>query len=55
MDYKDVIESKYNRQNWLLLLRDIFVAQNNASCPSAVSMRLVAGIVSWPKLSFHER
>ena len=24
MDYKDVIESKYNRQNWLLLLRDIF-------------------------------
>ena len=24
MDYKDVIESRYNRQNWLLLLRDIF-------------------------------
>ena len=24
MDYKNVIESKYNRQNWLLLLRDIF-------------------------------
>ena len=24
MDYKDVIESRYNRKNWLLLLRDIF-------------------------------
>lgn len=24
MDYKEVIESRYNRQNWLLLLHDIF-------------------------------
>jgi len=24
MNYKDVIESRYNRKNWLLLLRDIF-------------------------------
>ncbi len=24
MDYKSVIESKYNRQNWQLLLHDIF-------------------------------
>ena len=24
MIYKNVIESKYDRQNWLLLLRDIF-------------------------------
>lgn len=24
MDYKSIIESKYNRQNWQLLLHDIF-------------------------------
>ena len=29
MDYKSIIESKYNRQNWQLLLHDIFGKRAN--------------------------
>ncbi len=37
MDYQKVIESRYNRQNWLLLLRDIFGSKATFwSTPSVV-------------------